>query len=958
MKSVLYARVSTEEQKSNQTIDTQIHGIGGMMQYAINHKLPVPDESMMFIDDGFSGATLIRPALTAFREYLKTHDDVAYFLVYDADRIGRDTYNQLIILEELKKKNVTIHFKTGELGTTPNDKLLFTILSAFSEFERAKIMERTQRGMKRRIESGKFNGGRPLFGYRYNYPLGKHELDETEAKVVKMIYDWYTEDKLNIRQIQAKLFELKIPTKYDALKNTEKNRKMKGLKKYPVGWWSEVTIRNVLANEAYTGRWYCCKNQTIKLDVANLRTGKPKVRQIRRAKEEWFPIEIPRIVSDEQHKKGLLQARKNLMFAKRCTKQTYLLQGLIRCGKDHLKYRGHQEKSGVIYYYCKSRMNNNPVENCHSPYLRADQIEPMVWNTVKSILENPEEVFNNFRNESILNEERAKSIDGRLDYISSAIKKLEVAKKRITEAFKAEVMTLPELRKEKTDIELSEEKLISERDGLIMKLNVQHDVSAKIDLFKETCHKFLSKINDPKIVTERLKKDIIKLVIDEVVIEGESVKIFATIPLPNKIHEREMDKTDIPGTFNAGATLGPVNETNMARIWNKHKQSNTPLKRKVFVGLSGGVDSAVSAALLKKGGFDVVGVFIKIWRSEFIECTWKEDRLDAMRVCAALGIPFREIDLSVEYKKDVIDPMLHDYAAGITPNPDVLCNQAIKFGVFAKWARAQGADKIATGHYARTRQRGGHFELLRGADTQKDQSYFLYRLTQGELARTLFPVGAMRKDEVRACARSFDLPVAEKHDSQGLCFVGDVSMPDFLRRFIAIEKGAVLDMAGHIIGEHQGAALYTVGERHGFLITEPKVASIPHFVVAVDPRGNTITVSAQRTDAERLQALLGDVHWVHHAPPSDTRIFAQARYRQTPFAVSLRHTAGGFALRCAEPHLLPPGQSLVVYDGDVCQGGGIIASAPRNSHVQMSEDLQKCQMSTPRPVRSLFRRVQ
>ena len=360
MKSVLYARVSTEEQKSNQTIDTQIHGIGGMLQYAINHKLPVPDEAMMFIDDGFSGATLIRPALTAFREYLKTHDDVSYFLVYDADRIGRDTYNQLIILEELKKKNVTIHFKTGELGSTPNDKLLFTILSAFSEFERAKIMERTQRGMKRRIESGKFNGGRPMFGYKYNYPLGKHELDETEAKVVKMIYDWYTEDKLNIRQIQAKLFELKIPTKYDALKNTEKNRKMKGLKKFPLGWWSEVTIRNVLANEAYTGRWYCCKNQTIKLDVANLRTGRPKVRQIKRAKEEWFPIEIPRIVSDEQHKKGLLQARKNLMFAKRCTKQTYLLQGLIRCGKDHLKYRGHQEKSGVIYYYCKSRMAGTP----------------------------------------------------------------------------------------------------------------------------------------------------------------------------------------------------------------------------------------------------------------------------------------------------------------------------------------------------------------------------------------------------------------------------------------------------------------------------------------------------------------------------------------------------------------------------------------------------------------------
>ena len=702
MKSVLYARVSTEEQKNNQTIDTQIHGIGGMLQYAVNHKLPVPDESMIFVDDGFSGATLIRPALTAFREYLKTHDDVQYFLVYDADRIGRDTYNQLIILEELKKKNVTIHFKTGELGTTPNDKLLFTILSAFSEFERAKIMERTQRGMKRRIESGKFNGGRPMFGYQYNYPLGKHELYETEAKVVRMIYDWYTEDKLNIRQIQAKLFELKIPTKYDALKNTEKNRKMKGLKKYPVGWWSEVTIRNVLSNEAYTGRWSCCKRKTLKLDIANPRTGKPKVRQITRDKEEWHPIEIPRIVSDEQHKKALLQARKNLMFAKRCTKQTYLLQGLIRCGKDNLMYRGHQEKSGVIYYYCKSRATNTPQENCNSPYLRADQIEPMVWNTVKSILENPEEVFNTFRDESILNEERAKSIEGRLDYIDGAIKKLEVAKKRITEAFKAEAMTLPEFRKEKTDLELSEEKLLTERDALKMKLNVQHDVGAKIDLFKETCHKFLSKINDPKIVTERVKKDIIKLVIDRVVIEGESVKIFAMIPLPTKIHERELVKADVPGTFNAGATLGPINETNMARIWNKHKLANTPLKKKVFVGMSGGVDSSVAAYLLQKEGYNVTGVFMRSYNIDGCE---ERDAEDARRVAEHLGIPFYVFDFEEEYKKKVVKYMIEGYKLGITPNPDVMCNKEIKFGLFLEKARGMGADFIATGHYVRLREK-------------------------------------------------------------------------------------------------------------------------------------------------------------------------------------------------------------------------------------------------------------
>ncbi len=942
MKSVLYARVSTEEQKNNQTIDTQIHGIGGMLQYAANHNLPVPDESMMFIDDGFSGATLIRPALTAFRDYLKTHDDVAYFLVYDADRIGRDTYNQLIILEELKKKNVTIHFKTGELGSTPNDKLLFTILSAFSEFERAKIMERTQRGMKRRIESGKFNGGRPMFGYKYNYPIGKHELDETETKVVKMIYDWYTEDKLNIRQIQAKLFDLKIPTKYDALKNTEKNRKMKALKKYPMGWWSEVTIRNVLANEAYTGRWYCGKNQTIKLDVANLRTGKPKVRQIKRAKEEWYPIEIPRIVSDEQHKKALLQARKNLMFAKRCTKQTYLLQGLIRCAKDGLRYRGHQEKSGVIYYYCKSRANNTPQENCNSPYLRADQIEPMVWNTVRSILENPEEVFNSFRDESILNEERAKSIEGRLDYIAGAIKKLEVAKKRITEAFKAEVMTLPELRKEKTDIELSEEKLISERDALMMKLNIQHDVSAKIDLFTETCHKFLSKINDPKIVTERLKKDIIKLVIDEVVIEGESVKIFATIPLPNKIHEREMDKTDIPGTFNAGATLGPINETNMARIWNKHKQTNTPLKKKVFVAMSGGVDSSVAAALLKKAtpnnfeklfgrptpkgfrGYDIIGVFVKGWYPEGGICGWKEERRDAMRVAAKLNIPFLTYDFSKEYEKEIITYMKREYSANRTPNPDVMCNKYIKFGLFLKESLKRGADYIATGHYVRLNRGKNIYKLSEAIDKNKDQSYFLWTLTQEQLKYCFFPVGDYEKPDVRRMADKFGLSTAGKKDSQGLCFVGNIDFASFLRKIIPKKEGEIRTPDGKVVGKHDGSHFYTIGQRHGLRVS----GKAPYYVVEKDLKNNILIVAEEKDEKKfyKKEVIMDGANWIANMPVLNKKYLARIRYRQSLQKCRLVSISGDSATFHFDTpqRAVTSGQSLVLYSKQEMLGGGII----------------------------------
>jgi|GEM_PF-15380 len=947
MKSVLYARVSTEEQKNNQTIDTQIHGIGGMLQYAANKKLPIPDESMIFIDDGFSGATLIRPALTALREYLKTHDDVGYFLVYDADRIGRDTYNQLIILEELKKKNITIHFKTGELGSTPNDKLLFTILSAFSEFERAKIMERTQRGMKRRIESGKFNGGRPLYGFKYNHTLGKHELDDNEVRVVRMMYDWYTEDEWNIRQIQAKLFELKILSKYDALKNTEKNKKLKGLKKHPIGWWSEATIRNVLTNEAYTGRWYCGKNYTVKLEIPNLRTGKPKVRQFRRPKEEWFPIEVPRIVSDEQFKKASLQARKNLMYAKRCTKQTYLLQGLIRCGKDGLKYRGHQEKSGVIYYYCKSRMSNNPTENCKSPYLRADQVEPIVWNTVKSFLEKPEEVFNAFRNESILNEERVKSTHGRLLYIDAAIKKLETAKKRITEAFKAEAMTLQEFRKEKTDIELGEEKLISERDGLKNKLNIQNNVDAKIDLFQETCHRFLSKINDPKTVTERLKKAIIRLIIDEVAIDGEKLKISATIPFPNKIHEREIVKTDFPDTFNAGATLGPVNETNMTRIWNKHRQLNTTLKPKVFVALSGGVDSSVAAALLMRAGYDVYGVYMKEWVPPGIACTAGDDRQTAARAAAHLGIPFAVWDLSDEYRREVAEYMVREYAAGMTPNPDILCNKRIKFGAFLRRAREAGADYIATGHYVRLQRKitnhksqitnnnqipNSKFEILAAEDSNKDQSYFLWTLTQDQLRHCLFPIGGYTKPQIRAMAKKYGLPNWDRKDSQGVCFTGQFDFGAFLRMQIPQRQGAVVTADGREVGRHDGAEFATIGQRIGIKNYESgiKGKTNPVFVAHKDIAANRLIVAEERDPAlYKKEAAVTDVNWISGALPKlPLDCFARIRYRQPLQACTLSRVTS-YKLRVTfheSQRAVAPGQSAVFYkkNGEVLGGGVIV----------------------------------
>ena len=343
------------------------------------------------------------------------------------------------------------------------------------------------------------------------------------------------------------------------------------------------------------------------------------------------------------------------------------------------------------------------------------------------------------------------------------------------------------------------------------------------------------------------------------------------------------------------------------------------MARTVFVGLSGGVDSAVSAALLKREGYNVVGAFIKIWQPEFIECTWREDRLDAMRVCAALGIPFREVDLSQQYKDEVVRDMLDTYAAGRTPNPDVMCNRSIKFGHFSDWAYAQGADLVATGHYARVLTGTQGLELHRGLDTSKDQSYFLYRLTQNELEKIVFPIGAYEKTRVRSLARELGLPVASKSDSQGLCFVGDVSMKDFLARFLKLTEGDVVDEDGTVIGTHEGAALFTVGERHGFGVR----SNLPRYVTRVDTEMNRVYVARDRADTSAREVSLEKIHWIGVAPDLPCDMHVQARYRETPIEATLDHN--GHA-KFAHAHTAAPGQSLVFYDNTRCLGGAVINS--------------------------------
>ncbi len=343
---------------------------------------------------------------------------------------------------------------------------------------------------------------------------------------------------------------------------------------------------------------------------------------------------------------------------------------------------------------------------------------------------------------------------------------------------------------------------------------------------------------------------------------------------------------------------------------------------RVFVGLSGGVDSAVSAALLKEEGHDVTGVFIWIWNPEWGECRARHERLDAMRVAAFLGIPFREVDLSAEYEKSVIGNLIEEYRSGRTPNPDVLCNRTIKFGAFAEWALAEGAEKIATGHYARIVGKEGKERLARAIDREKDQSYFLWRLSEKDLARTLFPIGGLFKREVRALAQRFGLPVAEKPDSQGLCFIGELDMADFLKKHLRPEPGELLDEHGHSVGEHDGAALYTLGQRHGFRVrgAVPK----PYFVIRTDTAANTVYVSMKKEKAYRLSAVLSDEHFPGKEPPFPLSCMGVVRYHGEEHPCRAARRSEELFVTFSEPVLLSPGQSLVFYENDTVRGGGVI----------------------------------
>ena len=367
-------------------------------------------------------------------------------------------------------------------------------------------------------------------------------------------------------------------------------------------------------------------------------------------------------------------------------------------------------------------------------------------------------------------------------------------------------------------------------------------------------------------------------------------------------------------------------------------------KQRIVVGLSGGVDSAVTAHLLKQQGHEVVGIFMKNWEddddSEY--CSSNIDFVDAAAVADVLGIEIEHVNFAADYRDRVFSEFLREYQAGRTPNPDILCNAEIKFKAFLDHAMRLGAEKIATGHYARVRLNDttGKHELLKGLDPAKDQSYFLHRLNQAQLSKTLFPVGELHKTEVRRIADEIGLPNAKKKDSTGICFIGERPFREFLNRYISKEPGPVKNAKGHTIGEHVGLSFYTLGQRQGLGIGGLKAKGAqrgggdhaPWFVARKDMETNTLWV-VQGHDHPWLQSLAlqaQDASWVAGQPPSDADMAAKTRYRQADAPCHMHANSDAtFQLNFSQAQwAVTPGQSAVLYDGEVCLGGGIITAAP------------------------------
>ncbi len=349
--------------------------------------------------------------------------------------------------------------------------------------------------------------------------------------------------------------------------------------------------------------------------------------------------------------------------------------------------------------------------------------------------------------------------------------------------------------------------------------------------------------------------------------------------------------------------------------------------KKVYLMLSGGVDSAVAGLLLKESGYDVIGVFIKTWTPPFMPCTQEEERKAALYVAASLGIQFETLDLSKEYKKNIVDHMIKTYSSGATPNPDVLCNKEIKFGAFAKYILEKDKDAyIATGHHARVEKVSNRYFILRGKDKAKDQAYFLWMIDKDVLPQTLMPIGNLTKEEVRSIARKNDIFSANKKDSQGLCFMGAINMRDFLSHFIPLKEGKLHIDSGECIGIHPGAQIFTVGQRHGFTVTDKKYAGKTLYVVKKDVKKNKVFVSQEFPTMDEIKIInLKDINLF--ADLDQKEYVAETRYHGEKRRVRvLGSNKNSMKIEFLDDtQVVAKGQSVVLYKDDLVIAGGVVS---------------------------------